>query len=97
MMKAAGAAQKRDRLEARITPEQKALFQRAASLTGRSLSDFVVASLQEAATQAIRSYQVLELTERETQALAAALLHPPEPNLALRAGTGSYRELVDRE
>ncbi|MDP2663452.1 MAG: DUF1778 domain-containing protein [Dehalococcoidia bacterium] len=83
-------------MEARITPEQKALFQRAASITGRSLSDFVVASLQEAATEAIRSNQVLELTERETQAFASALLNPPAPNEILRAGAGRYRELVDR-
>lgn len=95
-MKAAASALKRERLEARITPEQKELFQRAASLTGRSLSDFIVASLQEAAAEAIRSYQVLELTERETQAFANALLNPPEPNEALRAGARRYRKLVDR-
>lgn len=30
------------RLEARITPSQKALLERAAALSGRSLSEFVV-------------------------------------------------------
>lgn len=37
------------RLEARISTEQKALFQQAATLSARSLSKFVVASAQEAA------------------------------------------------
>jgi len=33
------------RFEARISAEQKSLFLKAATLTGRSLTDFVVASL----------------------------------------------------
>src|SRR6266567_1908547 len=33
-----------ERLEARISRDQKALFQRAAALQGRTLTDFVVAS-----------------------------------------------------
>ncbi|RZA04586.1 MAG: DUF1778 domain-containing protein, partial [Proteobacteria bacterium] len=35
------------RLEARISHTQKALFQRAADLSGRTLSEFVVATVQE--------------------------------------------------
>lgn len=96
-MKATTSSQKRERLEARITPEQKELFQRAASLTGRSLSDFVIGSVQEAAAEAIRSHQVLELTARESEAFASALLNPPEPSEALRAGASRYRKLVVRE
>ncbi len=37
------------RLEARVTTDQKAMLQHAATLSGRTLSDFVVASAQEAA------------------------------------------------
>lgn len=36
------------RLEARVSPLQKSLFQRAAALSGRTPSEFVVASAQEA-------------------------------------------------
>lgn len=96
-MKAAISSEKRERLEARITPEQKELFQRAASLTGRSLSDFVVSSLQAAAAETIRSHQVLELTARDTKAFAAAILNPPEPGAPLRAGVSRFRKLVDRK
>ncbi|MDO8674425.1 MAG: DUF1778 domain-containing protein [Dehalococcoidia bacterium] len=96
-MKATAASQKRERLEARITTEQKALFQRAASLTGRNLSDFVISSALEAAAEAIRSHQIMELTARESEAFASALLHPPEPNETLREAAGRYRRLVDRK
>ena len=41
------------RLEARIAPEALAVVKRAAELQGRSVSDFVVAAAQEAATRTI--------------------------------------------
>ncbi len=87
---------KRERLEARITPEQKALFQRAADLTGRSLTDFVVSSVQAAAETAIRTHQVMELTARETAAFLSALEHPPAANERLRAAARQYRAFTGR-
>jgi len=47
------------RLEARVSPVQKALFQRAAALTGRTLSDLVVYSTQEAASRIVREHDAL--------------------------------------
>jgi uncharacterized protein (DUF1778 family) len=91
MMATARSGNKRERLEARITPEQKALFQRAADLAGRSLTDFVVGSAQAAAEEIIRTHQVLELTARETEAFSAALRNPPAPNERLRAAADRYR------
>src|ERR1035438_7965494 len=47
------AVRRRDqRLEARITPDQKELIERAACVQGRTVTDFVVSALQEAAKQA---------------------------------------------
>lgn len=90
-MRTAGQGGKRERLEARITPDQKALFQRAADLSGRSLTDFVVSTVQAAAEATIRTHQVLELTARETGAFLAALRQPPAPSERLRAAAGHYR------
>jgi uncharacterized protein (DUF1778 family) len=87
---------KRERLEARITPEQKALFQRAAHLTGRSLTDFVIGSVQAAAEETVRTYQVLELTARETEAFLAALQDPPAPNQRLSAAARQHRAFTGR-
>lgn len=53
---------KRERLEARVSPEQKALFERAARLQKRSLTDFIIGALHEAAARAIRDHEVLTLT-----------------------------------
>lgn len=38
-----------ERLEARVTAEQKDLIERAATLQGRTVTDFVLTSVQEAA------------------------------------------------
>lgn len=49
---------KYERLEARISPEQKRLFQRAAELQGRTLTDFVVASVNDAAQRVIEDMSI---------------------------------------
>lgn len=85
---------KRERLGARITPEQKALLQRAADLTGRSLTDFVVASAQAAAEETIRRYEIIQLTARDSERLAQVLLNPPAPNEKLRAAAQEYRTFI---
>ena len=73
------AASKTARLEARITPDQKALFERAAALSGRTLSEFVVNSAQETAARMVREQEVMTLGGRDRKAFVAALLKPSTP------------------
>ena len=80
------------RLEARVTAEQKALIERAAALQGRSLTDFVLTSVQEAARRAIEEHQQLELSVRDSEAFVAALLDPEPVNDRLRDTVRRYRE-----
>lgn len=87
------AGRKRERLEARITPEQKALFQRAVDLSGRSLTDFVVSAVQNAAEETIRTQQVIQLSERDSLLLAEVILNPREPNERLREAARRYRDV----
>lgn len=82
------------RLEARISPEALTIVRRAAEIQGRSLSDFVVSAAQEAAQRAIEEAQVLRLAVEDQQALATAILNPPEPNDALRRAAAAHRRLV---
>ena len=82
------------RVEARLSPEALAIVKRAAELQGRSVSDFVVAAAQEAAQRTIEEVQVLRLAIEDQQALATALLNPPEPNEALRRAAAAHRRLV---
>lgn len=90
-------AQKSERLDARVSPEQKALIQRAALLSGRTVSDFMVASLQEAAERIIRSHDVITLSVRGSEAIAHAFMAPPDPNSALLAAYRRYEAQVRDE
>jgi uncharacterized protein (DUF1778 family) len=85
---------RQERLEARVTREQKELFHRAAALEGRTVTDFVVRSAQLAAEQTISRHEQAVLTARESQAFVEALLSPQEPNKALRAAAARYRRVI---
>jgi len=50
-------AVKLERLEARIRPEDKRSLERAAELSGRKLTDFVVSAACEAARETIQRYE----------------------------------------
>lgn len=84
-------AQKQERLEARISSEQKALLVRAAKLQGRTLSDFVVSSVQQAAQDVIHAHTILTLTAQDSRMFVEALLNPPPPNDRLRTAAAKYQ------
>jgi uncharacterized protein (DUF1778 family) len=70
---------RKERLEARLTPEQKKHIEHAARIRGTSISDFVVLSADDAAVRTIREQEVITLNERAREVFANALLHPPVP------------------
>jgi len=80
------------RLEARVTTGQKALLQHAAALAGRTLSDFVIASAEEAATKLIQERETIRLTRKEQVAFVTALLEPAPANARLRKAAAKYRQ-----
>jgi len=81
-----------ERLEARVSADQKQLFQRAAELQGRTLTDFVIASVHEAAIRTIEDMQSIQLTAQESRAFAEAILNPREPAPRLKAAAQRYIE-----
>jgi uncharacterized protein (DUF1778 family) len=87
---------KKARLEARVTLEQKALFQKAAAILGRSLTDFVVSSAHELATRTVREHEVMTLTARDQEVFVAALLEAPQPGARLQAAARRYRRTARR-
>jgi uncharacterized protein (DUF1778 family) len=74
-----------------VTPEQKALFVRAARICGATVTDFIVRSTQQAAEEAIRTHDVMALSARDSLAFVQALLEPEEPNEALVRAAQRYR------
>ena len=84
--------QRDQRLEARVTPEQKEIIERAACVQGRTVTDFVVSALQEAAKQAIEEHTLWRLTQEQHKVFIAALQRSPAPNPKLRAAHKRFLE-----
>ncbi|MDV2995231.1 MAG: hypothetical protein N4J56_004885 [Chroococcidiopsis sp. SAG 2025] len=82
------------RLEARVSPEVKALWQKAADIEGVTLTDFVIASVQQAAYQAIAQHQMLKLNLEDSEAFVDAILNPPSPNEALKKAALRFKQTM---
>jgi uncharacterized protein (DUF1778 family) len=83
-----------ERLETRIASDQKAAIVRAAALTGRSLTDFVVSSSYQAALHEIERHEVIHLNREDSIRFAEALLADSEPNENLRKAFKSHQEML---
>lgn len=88
------AATKSERIEARVSAEQKQIFQYAAQLLGLSVSDFLTMSGQRAAEAAIREHNIIALSAKDSLAFAEAFLNPAEPTEEMREAYALYKEEV---
>jgi uncharacterized protein (DUF1778 family) len=82
-----------ERVEIRMTPAQKENIERAASLRGTSVTDFILNEVQPAAMATIREFELLELQNENRRVFVEALLNPPEPNEALKAAAARHKEM----
>lgn len=85
---------KRERLEARLDAGQKALIERAAQLQGRSVTDFLLATVQEAAARVVREATVIDVSAEASRRFAAALLEPSPPNASMRRAARRHAQLI---
>jgi uncharacterized protein (DUF1778 family) len=80
------------RFDARLSTKDKRLLDRAAEISGRSLTEFVIGTAKEAALRAIARYDGVVLANADDQAaFVRALLEPPAPNRRLRRAVQRHR------
>ena len=80
------------RIEARISPELKAMFQTAADIENITLSEFLTKSAREAAQDIISNHNVLKLNAEDSRAFADAILNPKDPNEVLKKAAAWYKQ-----
>ncbi|WP_240097676.1 DUF1778 domain-containing protein [Thermomonas flagellata] len=85
------------RLEARISADLHAQLKRAAELQGRTMTDFVVSAVQEAAQRAIEQAAAIRLSVADQECFAQALLSPPTAAPALKRAFTRRRKLLRAE
>ena len=96
-MPATAATVSTARLEARISVDLHATLKRAAELQGRTMTDFVVSAVQEAAQRAIEQSEIMRFSLADQACFAQALLAPPEPAAALQRAFARRQKLLTTE
>ena len=71
---------RRDTLNLRIKPEERGLIDRAAALTGKTRTDFVLEAARRAAVDALTERTLFVVDEKAYTKFLAALDAPPRPN-----------------
>ena len=75
---------RRDTLNLRIKPDLRGLIDRAAELSGKNRTDFVLDAARAAAEDALLDRTVFEVNAKAHAAFLARLDAPPRPNDRLR-------------
>ncbi|MCU0781759.1 MAG: DUF1778 domain-containing protein [Akkermansiaceae bacterium] len=83
-----------ERLEARVPVPLKRLISRAAALEGRSITDFVIATLERHSAAVVQEHEILELSVRDSESFAKSMISPPEPALPLRAALAGHSRSI---
>lgn len=86
--------EKAERLEARLSPEQKRVLAKAAAYAGQSLSQFVLTSAERAAAQVLGDHEVITLSARDSLVLLDALRNPGPPAPKLVEAAEQYKAFM---
>ena len=83
------------RFDAKIPKVQKELFEYAASLGGfRTLTDFIINTVQEKANEIIQEHNTIIASERDREIFFNAFMNPSGPNQKLRETAERYKEFI---
>lgn len=83
------------RFDARLPKEQKQFFEKAALLGGyRSLTDFIILTVQEKAKEIILEKEQIIASERDSQIFFDAITKPRKPSRTLKRALDDYNVFV---
>lgn len=84
------------RFDTKLSKEQKDFFEYAASIGGfRTLTEFVVISVQEKAKKIVEEYSKIISSKREQEIFFDEIINPSKPNSALENAAFRYKELIN--
>lgn len=84
------------RLNIRLSTEIKERIEKAAIVSGLSLTDFTVANLSQAADEALERHHQRKLSNRDRDIFLTMLDDDEEPNKALKDAFQAHDELIAR-
>ncbi|HXL55591.1 MAG TPA: DUF1778 domain-containing protein [Chitinophagaceae bacterium] len=88
----------KSRFDTRLPKEQKELFEYAANLGGfRTLTEFVIFSVQQQASTIIEKYNSILATKKDQEIFFHAITNPQEPNNRLKKAALRYDKVVAKK
>lgn len=89
------AIKEQARFDARLSKEQKQFFEKAAYLGGfRSLTDFVILTVQEKAKEIVHEKEQIIASEKDSQIFFDAITNPKKPSETLKNALEDYNDFV---
>lgn len=83
------------RFDARLSKEQKQFFEKAAYLGGfRSLTDFVILTVQEKAREIVKEKEQIIASEKDGEIFFDAITNPNKPSKTLKSALEDYNAFV---
>lgn len=83
------------RFDARLSKEQKQFFEKAAYLGGfRSLTDFVILTVQEKAKEIVREKEQIISSQRDGKLFFDAITNPKKPSKTLKNALEDYNIFI---
>jgi len=79
------ASEKTERFNIRIPPAQKAVIARAAALSNKDMTDFILEKMVPEAEAVIEAAEAMKVSDRDFLRILHLLENPPKPNPKLRA------------
>jgi uncharacterized protein (DUF1778 family) len=83
------------RVDLRTTLEVKAMVERAAAISGTSVSDFITSTVVEKSREVIRENETRVLLDRDRDIFLSLLDAPAAPNDALRSAAAEFKRAVE--
>ena len=85
------------RFDTRLPKEQKAFFEKAAKLGGfRSLTDFIVLTVQERAKEIILEREQVIASQKDSEIFFDAITNSSKPNQKLTEAVNEYKTLFSK-
>lgn len=83
------------RFDTRLPKEQKIYFEKAARLGGyRSLTDFVVMTVQQKASEIIHEREQVIASQKDSEVFFEAIFNASEPNQQLTDAANEFKRLL---
>jgi uncharacterized protein (DUF1778 family) len=86
-----------DRIDVRISKEQKELIKSASELSGfKSLTEFIVYTTSREASRIIEEKSMILKSLEDKKIFVEAILNPPTPNDKLRKAHSNYQKFINQ-